>query len=79
MGCGSVCLTRYVAVVGILVSGLCIAPPALTFFTGRDPSTLLIGLNTLQVGLESNTEKYCGIRGGLIYSELVSWRYGTSA
>jgi len=48
MGCGSVCLTRYVAVVGILVSGLCIAPPAFTFFTGRDPSTLLLGLNTLQ-------------------------------
>jgi len=48
MGCGSVCLTRCVAVVGILVSGLCIAPPAFTYFSGRDPSILLPFLKTLQ-------------------------------
>jgi hypothetical protein len=49
MGCGSVCMTRYIAVVGILVSGLCIAPPAFTHASGRDPSTLLPGLKILQV------------------------------
>merc|ERR1711981_1555867 len=48
MGCGSVCLTRYLSVAGILVSGLCIAPPAYTYFSGRDPSTLVPGLNSMQ-------------------------------
>ena len=51
MGCGSVCLTAMCQwwAVGILVSGLCIAPPAFTFLSGRDHSTLLPGLNRLQV------------------------------
>ena len=49
MGCGSVCLTRYIAVVGILVSGLCIAPPVFTHALGRDQATLLPGLKILQV------------------------------
>jgi len=48
MGCGSVGLTRFVAVMGILVSGMCIAPPAFTYFSGRDPSILLPFLKTLQ-------------------------------
>jgi hypothetical protein len=42
-------MTRYIAVVGILVSGLCIAPPAFTHASGRDPSTLLPGLKIMQV------------------------------
>jgi len=46
--CGTVCITRCVAVMGILVSGLCIAPPAVTYFSGRDPSILLPFLKTLQ-------------------------------
>ena len=42
-------MTRYIAVVGILVSGLCIAPPAFTHASGRDQATLLPGLKILQV------------------------------
>ena len=49
MCCSVVHLTRYVAVLGILVSGMCIAPPTYTYLEGRDYSTLMPGLNTLQV------------------------------
>ena len=50
MGCGSVCISRYIAVLGMLISGLCIAPPAYTHLAGRDHSTLLPWLKYLQVG-----------------------------
>jgi len=48
MCCSVVHLTRYVSVLGILVSGMCIAPPTYTYLEGRDYSTLMPGLNTLQ-------------------------------
>merc|ERR1712013_460114 len=48
MCCSVVHLTRYVAVLGILVSGMCIAPPTYTYLEGRDYSTLMPGLITLQ-------------------------------
>jgi len=53
MGCGCVRLARCVGVGGILLSALAIAPPAYTFFSGRDHSTLLPWLNTLQERLLS--------------------------
>merc|ERR1712013_76727 len=48
MCCSVVHLTRYVAVLGILVSGMCIAPPTYTYLEGRDYSTLMPGRITLQ-------------------------------
>lgn len=50
--CSSVCLTRGLAVLGILVSGLVIAPPAYAYFSGRDMSVLLPFLGTLQEKLQ---------------------------
>ena len=55
MCCSVVDLARYVSVLGILVSGMCIAPPTYTYITGRDHSTLIPGIHTLQVGSISHT------------------------
>lgn len=47
-GCGSVGLTRGLAVLGILVSGLCIAPVAYAYFGPADLSILLPFMKPLQ-------------------------------
>jgi len=47
-GCGSVGLTRGLAVLGILVSGLCIAPIAYAYFGPADLSILLPFMKPLQ-------------------------------
>merc|ERR1719350_2241616 len=47
-GCGSVGLTRGLAVVGILVSGLCIAPVAYAYFGAGDLSLLLPFMRPVQ-------------------------------
>lgn len=55
--CGLVNTARFIAVLGILVSGLVIAPPAYVFFTGRDPSELLVFLKPLHRMLEQQYEQ----------------------
>jgi len=47
-GCGSVGLTRGLAVLGVLVSGLCIAPVAYAYFGPADLSILLPFMKPLQ-------------------------------
>jgi len=59
MGCccvGSVAATRVVAVIGVLVSGLCMAPPVYVYLTEKDYSTLMPYLPTLQKLLEAQYE-----------------------
>lgn len=51
--CNSVCLTRGVAVLGLVVSGLVVAPPTFAFFSGRDMSILLPFLGPLQEWLQN--------------------------
>jgi len=55
--CGSVGLTRGLAVLGIIMSGLVIAPPAYAYFSGRDLSVLLPFLKTLQEKLQDEFHK----------------------
>jgi len=47
-GCGSVGLTRGLAVLGILVSGLCVAPVAYAYFGAQDLSVLLPFMEPVQ-------------------------------
>lgn len=54
---GSVPATRCVAVVGILMSALALAPPTYVYFLGKDYSTLMPYLPSLQRLLESQYER----------------------
>jgi len=55
--CGSVCLTRGLAVLGIVVSSLVLAPPAYAFFSGREMSMLLPFLHPMQEWLQNQYQQ----------------------
>lgn len=54
---GSVSATKGVAIVGILMSALALAPPTYVYFMGKDYSTLMPYLPSLQRLLESQYER----------------------
>lgn len=56
-GCGSVGLTRGLAVLGILVSGLCVAPVAYAYFGPQDLNILLPFMRPVQEKLREEFHK----------------------